>query len=536
MRAKHKSWFYRRFTMHIAPSPTIKLVVMALSVVAVILLSGCASTIPPAQQTSDVSEILKHFSPSPTVPACPDHPTGLHVQLAPLPGQRGLHLRVVGLVPGETLKIYSACWHKHGGGAMETVDTAGPDGVLTTRLTDVQDCWYAGEDLKCVAVLWPVGMREGKALACVETTVPACWTKEVGMYCVHLGLCVALGTLMFVLTIVALLWPGIFKASGKRGRNAVAIAGALATLVAAHCFDCANKHLELYTSKTFNIWPHILSALLFELMVAALVLLLLRFLLTCARGDRVAGWVLLIVGGLLVSLIPLYLAFRINVFGIGYWALSSLTPDKMLFFASGAVAVAGLVSLLARGGDADKGACNARPGKMLLALIAIITAIVILAEVAGSAIAYAPRPASTPERNLVSLKEVQDKADFHVLVPAHVPHGYKFVGASIENGDYGQSVTLAYKGRWLSGSKDLHVWEHKFPKGKKCVLPQYFEPKLHRREDVKVRGHDGVYMEHPRIFPFPRPTELDWCEDNVLVVISGFESKDHLLEVAQSMK
>ena len=353
------------------------------------------------------------------------------------------------------------------------------------------------------------------------------------MYCRYLGLCIGLGTLLFLLAVAAFLRPGTFKAEGKRGRKAIAIAGALAALIMTHCFDCANQSLRQYTAKSFNVWPHLISYLLFELMVAAVLILLLRFIILCVKRSALVGWVLLIGGLGLILLLPVSLALEPRFPVLGAWALWNLVPDKMLPLAGAAVAVTGIVSILSPRDETAPSGCGGPLGRVAKILLVVLAVVLVAAETTASAIAMLP-PQPRMEEHLVSVDEAQSQVDFHILVPQYLPRTFKFRGVLVDE-QPSPSVSLAYKGRWmLIGYKDLHVWERGIRPPEKCGLPKY-SPEPVSTETVTVRGHEGVFTRHKRLLLL-RPTELDWCEGNLQIIISGFEGKKALLKMAESMK
>ncbi len=508
---------------------------VVLAAVLLLVAAGCASPSTRARPTPSFDEVRSLLSPPVTVPQCPEHPTGVRLQVARFPGDSFSRLRASGLTPGQFVLVYMGCRYGRGTGSSIEDVPVGPDGVLIDDFPGFQDCTSPKGLAKCIAVISPVGMGMSEALACAEATMPVCWAKEAGMYCRHLGLCVGLGTLLFLLAVIAFLRPGTFKAEDRKGRKAIAIFGALAALIMTHCFDCANQNLQRYTAKSFNVWPHLLSSPLFELMVAAVLILLLRFVILCVKRSALVGWVLLLGGLALLLLLPVTLAVEPSFPVLRAWAMFNLVPDKMLPLSGAAVAVTGLVSILSPRGETAPDGCGGSLDRTTKILVVVLAVVLVAAGTTASAIAMLP-PQPQMEEHLVSLDEAQSKVDFHILVPQYLPRSFRFRGVSVDE-QPSPSVSLAYKGRWmLIGNKDLHVWEREIRPHEKCALPQY-SPKPVSTEKITVRGHEGVFIRHKHlIFLILRPTELDWCEEDLQIVISGFEGKKTLLKMAESMK
>jgi hypothetical protein len=168
------------------------------------------------------------------------------------------------------------------------------------------------------------------------------------MYCTNLWLCVSIGLLLFLASVVAFLRPQVLKAKERSRHKAIAVGGALALLIMAHCFDCANQVVKQYAAKTFHTGRCLSVYLSFHLMVAATLVLLIRFLTLRTKGDRFVGWILFAVGSLVASLLLLSLYVHVHVrgFSLGAWAILHMTPDKMLPFTGAVIGMAGLMVLL----------------------------------------------------------------------------------------------------------------------------------------------------------------------------------------------
>ncbi len=340
-----------------------KEITIAIAALAVlILIAGCSSNASLGAQKAPSLNDIPYLSPIVPVPPCPQAPTGIGLQVIRLPGDLSLNLRAVGLKTGEKVSFFVGCARMGGTSSASGSEVIGPDGLLLSGWHFGSDCTNPAEEYRCIAVVWPSDISEGNALACAETSIPACWTKEAGMYCGHLGLCIVFGTFLFLLAMIAFLRPRTFGAGGKAGRRAVALLGALATLAAAHCFDCANEGLKQNTLRTFHVWPHVLAYVLFEIAVAVALVLMLRFLMICMKRDKVVGWAFLLGGGVIVSLFPLAVTRWLSFLGIGLWAMSNLSPGKTLPLAAAAVAVMGGV-VLAFGWEDDTAsdACDKHP-------------------------------------------------------------------------------------------------------------------------------------------------------------------------------
>jgi len=84
---------------------------------------------------------------------------------------------------------------------------------------------------------------------------------------------------------------------------------------------------------TARIWPLLLTAVLFDLLVAVALLVLWRFQILCVGRSKLVGWGFLAGGLLLVTLFALVIALRLNFWHISVWVGINAVPDKLFTFA-----------------------------------------------------------------------------------------------------------------------------------------------------------------------------------------------------------
>ncbi|MBN2487453.1 MAG: DUF4367 domain-containing protein [Methanosarcinaceae archaeon] len=124
-----------------------------------------------------------------------------------------------------------------------------------------------------------------------------------------------------------------------------------------------------------------------------------------------------------------------------------------------------------------------------------------------------------PERT--TLKDVQEKTAFDILVPSNLPEGYEFKGAMVIENDVSEIVSMSYKNDDIFFEITEVVCESE-PQG---------SPLIDSAESVSINGIDGKVISLSG-----DGNMLQWNLDNIQITIVGSLDKEELILIAESVQ
>ena len=126
-----------------------------------------------------------------------------------------------------------------------------------------------------------------------------------------------------------------------------------------------------------------------------------------------------------------------------------------------------------------------------------------------------------------AVEEAQKQVGFPILMPDWVPDGYALVSIRVITSPK-QSIQIQYRKASSFLTRDLSVVEVWQPATQTPSLTPSKEAGTAKQ--VEVRGQPGILRA-----AFPGYRSVRWQEGNVQFIISGYESKETLLRIAESL-